>query len=198
LLKVPACYQVFKELTIYYAGKLLSDFITENKIKSIDALHENIPAKPVLNTWKNIGGQLIPETELNKLIKNIHSGKIKDWKGVHDFYQKQGNEYPVQKLIHALAAALQVRKQQWRKNTANIIKDLLLQSVTTREWMTTSIYKSREKDYKNPFRKMVYESTEEMNKVIGPLQKNAFINQEKQALELYKKTVRTIIKQFAL
>jgi hypothetical protein len=42
-------------------------------------------------------------------------------------------------------------------------------------WMVKGIYESRAKDYANPFRRMVYESQKEMEKVVGRLKDNAFI-----------------------
>ena len=44
--------------------------------------------------------------------------------------------------------------------------------------MCKGIYESREKDYTNPFRKMVYDTKKEMNKVLGKLEDNTFIQQQ--------------------
>ena len=51
-------------------------------------------------------------------------------------------------------------------------------SITTKTWMGKGIYTSRAKDYSNPFRKMVYESNDEMNAVIGRLEDNQFIQDQ--------------------
>ncbi len=48
-----------------------------NKLDNVDELAKSFPAKTVLSEWKNIGGQLIRTTELEKLQKHIKSGKIK-------------------------------------------------------------------------------------------------------------------------
>ena len=45
---------------------------------------------------------------------------------------------------------------------------------------------------------MAYDSLAEMEKVIGPLNENSFILQEKRSLEEYKKTVKSVIRQFGL
>jgi hypothetical protein len=73
-----------------------------------------------------------------------------------------------------------------------------MQSIITKEWMTKAIYDSRAKDYTNPFRKMVYENMEEMNTVIGSLQKNSFIKQEIESLAVYKKEINELIKKMKL
>ena len=58
--------------------------------------------------------------------------------------------------------------------------------------MTQSILKSREKDYTNPYRKMVYENNEEMNKVMGALEDNGFIQGQFEGLEEFKEKIKQI------
>jgi hypothetical protein len=62
--------------------------------------------------------------------------------------------------------------------------------------MVKGIYESRAKDYSNSFRQMVYESQKEMEKVIGRLKDNTFINHQQQELAQYKKQVTAVIKLF--
>jgi len=64
--------------------------------------------------------------------------------------------------------------------------------------MTAEIYATREKDYSNPFRKMVYESTEEMDAVVGRLEDNSFIKQEKEAAGKYRREVQKVLKRFGI
>jgi hypothetical protein len=45
---------------------------------------------------------------------------------------------------------------------------------------------------------MVYSSLEEMNVVVGSLQDNGFIRQEKAALKTYKKETEAVIQKFRL
>ena len=84
------------------------------------------------------------------------------------------------------------------KFNKKIFYQLLRDAVTTREWMVKNIYESRAKDYQNKFRKMVYDNDKEMEKVIGKLKDNAFINQQQQELKQFKKQVLDIVKAFGL
>ena len=97
-----------------------------------------------------------------------------------------------------MAAMKEVFGINLKKATPAFVKGLLHQSITTREWMVKEIYESRAKDYRNPFRKMVYESTEAMNKVVGKLENNSFIKQEQQGLEVYKKNVQQLVTKLKL
>ena len=198
LIKVPACYDLFKRLLYYHAGNLICTFVKSNKIKELAALTSLIPSKLSISGWSNIGGQLLPTTEVKHLVKQIHTGKVKSWDDVHAFYKTQSAAYPLQKLLHALAAVQTVKVFNWKKQPGPALKALLLSSMETRQWMTDRIFISREKDYKNPFRQMTYDSPAEMENVIGPLNENSFILQERRNLDNYKKTVKSVIRQFGL
>jgi len=197
LIKGLQAYQIFKELVNYYAVTALLHLIETNKIKTTDVLLKQLPAAGKLQPWVNAGGQLIPNNQMIKLLLQIRNGKTKNWAAVHHFYKKQSELYPVQKLGHALAALQTVYGINLKKDKASL-KQLLQQSIYTKEWMVKGICDSRAKDYTNPFRKMVYENRNEMDKVTGSLEKNSFIRQEQENLVAFKKTVQRIIKAFKL
>lgn len=198
LVKVLAAYRIFRELVVYYTVQQLLDHTRRNNYKSFDLLTESLPAKPVLSPWINAGGQLIIRSALDKLIKQIHAGRIKSWTDIHSFYEQQSQNYPQEKLAHALAALKEVHAINLKKATPAVLQQLLQQSIATKEWMVKGIYDSRAKDYNNPFRKMVYETQEEMNKVVGKLASNTFIKQEQAALEAYKKSIQQLTKNWQL
>jgi hypothetical protein len=85
-----------------------------------------------------------------------------------------------------------------RQFTGGLFKQLLQETLTTREWMCKGIYESRAKDYRNPFRKMVYNNSDEMNKVMGRLEDNAFIQQQTGGLDELKKQVKSVIRKLKI
>jgi hypothetical protein len=198
VIKVMRSYHLFKELVMYYLVQQLLEHIRTNNIKTHEQLIESLPSKTAIAPWMNVGGQLILRSEIDKLNKQIVSGKVKDWEAVHAFYVQQGKNYAAEKLAHAMAAVKEVFDINLKKASPGIIKSLLHQSITTKEWMVKEIYDSRAKDYRNPFRKMVYETTEAMNKVIGKLEDNSFIKQEQQALEEYKAAIHQLVTKLKL
>ena len=185
LVKVPRAWQLFREFVRYYGISQIVQFIEDNKIRSFATLTKTLPA-PRREKWKNIGGQLMTEAAVNSLLKGISSGKIASWDEVHAFYRQQSEAYPQQKLAHALASLLEVQGISRSQFTQARFLELLEEAVRTREWMTRTIFESRAKDYQNPFRKMVYDTDREMEKVIGKLKDNAFINQQQQELAQFR------------
>jgi glucosamine 6-phosphate synthetase-like amidotransferase/phosphosugar isomerase protein len=56
----------------------------------------------------------------------------------------------------------------------------------TQTWVMAQIRKSREKDYQNPFRKMLYNNEAEMEKVMGKLQDNPLISNLEEKEKLFQ------------
>ena len=197
LIKTPQAYTLFKELIIYYGMVQLIELAEQKKISSLQQWLKLLPAKPKRSSWMNIGGQLMPAAAVQTLIRNIRSGSIKNWDEVHTFYNNQSAVYFRQKQLHAFASMLEVLKLSPAKLNKKIILQLLQQTLTTKEWMTKGIYESRAKDYSNPFRKMVYETEAEMEKVIGKLSANSFINQQKEELKQFRKRTEALIQKIS-
>ena len=195
LVKIVEAYQLFKELVIYYGAIQLIRLIEHRNISSWQKLVQSLPTTPVRNQWKNIGGQLMPEAAVNSIIRSIRSGKIASWDEVHDFYHKKSTVYAAEKKQHAFASLLEILNLSPKKFSKKIFISLLQQAVVTKQWMTKGIYESRAKDYQNPFRQMVYETKQEMEKVIGKLKDNSFIAQQQQETAAFAEQVTAIIQQ---
>lgn len=197
LVKVPEAYSIFKELLIYYGITEIVRFIEHKKIFSWQKLLQALPSKPVRSKWKNMGGQLMPESSVQTLVRNIRSGKISNWDEVHAFFTRKSNTYHTEKLQHAWASLLEALKLTPKSFTKKLFLQLLQKAAMTKEWMVKGIYESRAKDYNNPFRKMVYETEKEMEKVIGSLKDNSFIKQQQASLIMFREKVNAIIQQFS-
>ncbi|MBN8687784.1 MAG: DUF4954 family protein [Chitinophagales bacterium] len=196
LIKVPEAYRLFKELIRYYGTTQLIRFIENARITDWKKLQNLLPSSPVRTGWKNIGGQLIPEPAIQSLIRSIRNGKINNWDEVHAFYQKESSAYADKKRQQSLAALLEVEQISPSRFSRKILLQLLEKSIQTKEWITAGIYESRAKDYRNPFRKMVYDTEAEMEKVIGKLKDNSFILQQQEELKSFRQQVTQLIAQF--
>jgi len=83
------------------------------------------------------------------------------------------------------------------KFTKKIFLQLLQQAGATKEWMVNGIYESRAKDYSNPFRKMLYDTEKEMEKVTGALKDNSFIKEQQAAATIYREKINSLILRFS-
>ena len=196
--KVLPAYHIFKELINYYGIAELVGFAVENNLASWEQFRQALPIRARRTAWLNVGGQLLPQTSVDLLVKQIHSGKIDSWNQVHQFYQKNGLVYKDQKLQHAFSSLLEINKLSPQKFDKKTFRLLLDQATNTREWMAKAIYDSRAKDYHNDFRRMVYDTQEQMDKVLGKLDDNSFIRQQEEAFRNFKKRVSTLVRRFKL
>ena len=193
--KVPQAIALFKELIRYYGTMEILKHIQKNKPAGFNALKKSLSAKIQRSEWLNIGGQLIQKTEVEKLKRNIKSGKTKDWEELHTFYKEQALAYDTDKLNHGYTSLLEILDITPKQFTPALLKQLLNQALATKEWMCKGIYDSRAKDYNSPYRKMVYDTKEEMNKVMGRLEDNSFIQEQLAGLEAMKKQVKAAIRK---
>ena len=196
VVKVIQALELFKELISFYGVAQLIQHISNNQFSSFEEFKKSIRVKITRSEWKNTGSQLIPAADIEKLKHKIKSNAINTWSEVHDFYQQSGDDYENNKLIHAFTSLLEIENITSKQFTKDHFNKLLQRALATKTWMSKSIYESRAKDYTNPFRKMIYETKDEMDAVIGKIENNQFIQDQLKGLEDFKKTVKKLMKKF--
>jgi hypothetical protein len=195
LLKVEKVYPLFKELIVLYGIRNILSQIDAGNITSFADL-QTAAKTARLSPWVNVGGQLMKAETVEDIKSKIKKGKINSWPQLHETYVQLGQTYAYDKLQHAIASMLFVQDKAAKDLTPELFSQNLQQSVSTMEKLTEGIYRSREKDYQNPFRKMSYESEAEMETVIGKLDDNGFIQQTIADLAAYKKQVKDLLKKW--
>ncbi len=198
IIKVNQSKKIFKEIIQFHACTEILRSINENKIQDFDSLKKILKPIAERNKWINVGGQLMPLTEIEKLKVQIKANKIKSWDEVHEFYQEQSSNYNKNKLIHAYTCLLELLQIKNKDFTPALFKELLTNMIATKKWMTEGIYQNRAKDYTNPFRSMVYENKAEMENVIGKLEDNSFIKEQIVAFEKLEKKTNLLIRKWKL
>lgn len=184
-------YHAFKNFIEFYSLKLFFQTIKDNK-ESLS----NKASIPIYRNWLNVGGQLIPAEKITQLRMDINEGKLNSWDEVHQFYKKEGEEYIQYKTAHALHL-LSNRNDINISDLSNTqIRDLLHLYIQHEQTILDAIIVSREKDYTSSFRKMMYDSDEEMNEVLGAFKDNSFIQQKEKELQELKDTIVTLLLRF--
>lgn len=196
ILKSREAVDIYKRLIVYYGMQQLLVFVKRHIVSSFDNLLQALPQNPVRLPWKNVGGQLMPDPAVATLLSNIKDGTISKWDEVHSFYMEMSALYADQKVQHAYASLLEILSIS--KLTPQLFTQLLHQALETKEWMVRNIYDSRAKDYQNEFRKMVYDNEAEMEAVVGKLDDNIFIAQQKDELQQMKQQVEWVLNEFRL
>lgn len=196
--KVPHATTAFSKMIRLYACMQMLNVINSNKIQDFETFKKLLKQNKNRSEWMNVGGQLIQTALIDQLKINIKSGKIKSWEEIHKFYQVQGQKYEMDKLNHAYTSLLELLGMKSKDFTPAFFYSLLKETIKVKEWMFEEIYNTRAKDYKNAFRKMVYDNEEEMVNVLGKIEDNSFINEQRKNLEMLKKNINSITKKWKL
>ena len=182
LIKSYDAYHMFEKIIFIY-GIEAALRVTENKKgKNIISTLQQVKLSSANLTWTNIGGQLIPNKNVEGLLNKIKSGAIESWNQVHTFYETESDKYNARKDLHALSTLEKLTKKSVNKVSTTQFVSWLDNYLEIKKDITARIHTTRAKDYANLFRKMVYESEEEMNAIVGSLKDNSFIKEQNNAL----------------
>lgn len=195
LIKVQQAYHVFEELVIYYGVNHLLPLLTGGQIRDVAGVQQHLSQPAAREKWMNIGGQLVPETAVKQMREDVKNGSIDSWDELHQRYAHLSNDYAAAKEKHAFASMLEILELDAASFTAQSLDSVLNIALSVKQWMARGIREARAKDYESRFRKLVYDTNEEMNQVLGKLENNSFIRQTLTELESYQSTINEIKKK---
>ena len=178
LIKCHDAFSMFEKMIFMYGMDQLLLKLTQNGMKNLPAKVKSIKTTGVAIEWSNIGGQLIPTKSVQTLLQQIKSDKLNSWHDVHAFYQMQTDKYLAKKNLHGLYCLELIEGVSISGLSNKKLNEWLDRYQAIKEEVTQKIKSSREKDYTNPFRKMVYENQAEMDVIVGDLKDNSFIEQQ--------------------
>jgi hypothetical protein len=182
-------YDAYAEMLHYYALKNLIEYLENNPAANFASMMTDLKGKAV-RAWDNIGGQLIPTVEVDKLRADIGTGKLDTWENIHHRYDALWEIYPLEKQRHAFVVLCGLlgtdspTDQQW---AGALDKVMLIQ-----EYVCEQVYQSRKKDEDNPFRQATYRNKAEMVATIGVVDDNSFIKQVRKETEAFRKTIHEL------
>lgn len=143
-----------------------------------------------ISAWVNLGGQLVPETDVDTLRRDIASGALASWHDIHRRYDELYQRYPHDLTTHAWAVAELVHGNL---ESSEDRTEFLRKAVEIQEQVRDRVYESRRKDYENPFRIATYRNPEEMEAAIGSIDDNSFVQQVTAQTEEFAATVESVI-----
>ena len=187
---IAAFYDANPELD--YGGLCaLLDHVNGSEADSSPSAQTAPPAHRVTG-WVNMGGQIVPAFRVDALREEIGTGRYRTWEEIHQVYHQWYECYPLDKARHAWA----VLSFLYGGNTANrraFLTQELASSVEIRRWISAQIYKTREKDYRNPFRKATFRNMAEMEQVLGKADDNPFIHIAREETRRYEELIARVM-----
>jgi hypothetical protein len=199
LLKPRKARAAYEEMLRFYAMNALIAYLESRPDLSLEALVEEMETPEARTTsgdritdWVNLGGQIVPAFRVDDLRSRIRKGTIESWEAIHNAYDDFWAAYPLDKARHAWAVL-----KFLRINAANAggFIGALEHALETRRWITDQVYRSRAKDFQDPFRSITYRNKEEMDQVVGTVEDNFFIILTRKKLAQFEETVNRLKKR---
>ncbi len=176
IFKPVQAYKTYRKIVKYFATRTLMDFCQDlnQEMLTLD-LVERIRKLPLYTEWENVGGQIIPSDKVRELFEAIKNGTVNNWDAVHQFYKLCDCAYEQYKVRYALYLLEQLYSRPIEEFSVDLYRNITDDvSIVAYDIYNASL-KSREKDYTDYYRNMVYRSEKEMDEVIGPLEDNSFL-----------------------
>jgi len=190
IVKPYQAYHAYRDMLLYYAVNNVMQYLCENPGVGLEQLHHDLKGERKTN-WINLGGQIMPGEEFDKLRKKIASGKLNSWNDIHEQYDYLWEQYKIEKQRHAYATLLFLLGTD--SVTAADLKNAINTGVTIRQFVSDQVYTSRKKDYDNPFRLVTYRNAEEMEAAMGTIENNSFVARVREETASFKKQAGEIM-----
>ncbi|MBC8373280.1 MAG: DUF4954 family protein [Planctomycetes bacterium] len=172
--------EAYRQMLHYYAVKELLACLQDDPDATITSMGQALSA-PRQRRWVNLGGQLVAEPDIDALKEAIRTGSLDSWQGVHKEYDRLWSEYPQMRLRHALATLLELLGVE--RLTGEAWADALDQAVAIQKYVSEQTFLTRKKDDENPFRRITFDTPEQMRTVLGSADDNSFITQVRRETE---------------
>jgi hypothetical protein len=192
ILKNRKAYHAYGDMLHYYAVKNLVAFLSSEQKATFSSMCVSLKGKRQ-KEWVNLGGQIMKQSDVDKIRANIGTGKLGSWQDIHDRYDVLWDKYPIDKQRHAfatlcdLSGKINLTKKDWL--TA------LDKAVKIQQYISDQVYISRKKDFDNPYRHTTFRNMDEMKAASGNVDENSFIIQVRKETADFEKLVKEIKKR---
>lgn len=181
ILKPYEAYQAYKDMIIYYAMNNIVYYLEVHPKETFEQMCKRL-TNVRQREWVNMGGQLMTEDDLEKLIDDICDGTLDSWDDIHKRYDELWTKYQNDKLLHCYQA-LRFIYDKCPCLTKEIFADALDRGEKVVHYVCDQVYESRKKDYDNVIRNSTFRNMEERDAVNGRLDDNSFVRQIKENTE---------------
>lgn len=175
ILKPYPAFQAYQNMLHYYAVKNLLPWWESSPNGSLKTMNQILGGEDRRTRWVNLGGQLLPEDDLDALRKDIRQGRLASWPAIHEACDALWEKYPRQKQQHAYATLLTLLNVDTiTPETWSLALD---KASDVQDYISEQTYQSRAKDFLNPFRGIACRNESERNAVYGSPEDNPFVQQ---------------------
>ena len=168
----------------YYAVNTLMRYLETHPELDMEAIVNSMRGKR-LRKWINLGGQTMPEEDVDQLRADIRDGKLNTWDEIHHRYDELWKNYQAEKLHHAYFALMFLYKDETDVLSKEMWHENLDKAIRIQHFICDQVYESRKKDYENEFRTATFRNEDEKIAVIGKIEDVKFVKQIREETEKF-------------
>jgi hypothetical protein len=148
--------------------------------------------------WVNLGGQIAPAFRVDALRREIREGRHTSWNSIHNSYSVMEAAFPMDRLRHSWS----ILRYLWGEAEAGkahpardreAFKAEIRAALEIQKKVTEEVYRSRAKDFHDPFRGITYRNREEMEAVAGKAEQNSFVKLNRERLKHIEASTAAIL-----
>ena len=188
ILKPLQAYHAYGDMIIFYAVNNILHYLESHPDRTIEDIVAHMKGKR-LRKWINLGGQTMPEEDVDQLRADIGNGVLNTWDEIHQRYNELWLSYQKEKLRHAYFALMFLYKDETDVLTKEMWDETLDNALRIQRFICDQVYESRKKDYENPYRNATFRNEAEKLAVIGSIEDVSFVKQIREETEKFVKLV---------
>jgi NDP-sugar pyrophosphorylase family protein len=190
LLKPRRAYLAYREMLLCYAmTTLIGYWESLPKLTFQDFLADMRSPEDRVTEWVNLGGQIVPAFRVDALREEIRRGTHGDWLSIHRAYDEMARAYPLDAARHAWAVLNYLRPCE----TPAAFRAELEGALEIKRRITEAVYRSRAKDFHDPFRAITYRNKEEMEEVVGKPENLSFVKLSREKLAADERAIKALL-----
>jgi hypothetical protein len=181
-------YHAYGDMITYYAVNTCLTYLEKHKDTDMEHIVERMRGKRI-RKWINLGGQTMPEDDVEQLRADIREGKLNTWDEIHHRYDELWENYQHEKLRHAYFSLMFLYKDETDVLTKEMWKENLDKAVRIQQYVCDQVYQSRKKDYENEIRGTTFRNDDEKIAVVGRIDDVSFVKKTHKDTEEFKQRV---------
>ena len=182
--KVLKAYHAYGDMITYYAMTTILKYLEAHPETDMETIVNSMRGKR-LRKWINLGGQTMPEEDVDQLRADIRDGVLNTWDEIHQRYNKLWIDYQQEKLRHAYFALMFLYKDDADVMTEEMWHENLDKAVQIQQFICNQVYESRKKDYDNEIRSTTFRNEAEKLAVVGRIDDVSFVKQIREETETF-------------
>jgi hypothetical protein len=186
VLKAGQAYGIYYDMLLHGAIRALVDFLDATPGEKGSSVFERLAsslgvqsAKDRERCWENFGGQLVAGADADRLRAGIASGALACWGDIHAELDRLWLDFPKARARHALAVLFVLEKPPKDQPAIANWRSWIKRAAKIQERIIDLVERSRAKDFSQPYRRITYDSPDEMTAILGRAENDPFLRQVK-------------------